>query len=129
MPENDRAQDGLTRAQLRAIPALAAARSIEEACGRLGITSTTYRRWMAVPAFAKAMREAQNELCASALRQVQHTAGEAAETLRELLTSESEQIRLQAARAVLDLGFKARSTIELEERIRALEERQEGKDT
>jgi hypothetical protein len=48
---------------------------------------------------------------------------EAAGTLRELLTAESESVRLGAARSLLELGVKLRESVELEERLAALERR------
>jgi HEAT repeat protein len=48
---------------------------------------------------------------------------EAADVLRQLLAARSESVRLGAARALLELGVKLREGVELEERLRALEER------
>jgi hypothetical protein len=48
---------------------------------------------------------------------------EAADVLRNLLASEDERVRLPAARALLELGVKLRESVELEERLAALEER------
>jgi hypothetical protein len=47
----------------------------------------------------------------------------AAATLRKLLKAEAETVRLGAARALLELGTKLRESAELEERLRALEEK------
>ncbi len=51
---------------------------------------------------------------------------DAAAKLRELLTAESESVRLGAARALLELGTKLRDSVELEARLAALEQRHEG---
>ena len=48
---------------------------------------------------------------------------DAAKTLRELLTCKSHAVRLGAARSLLEIGVKAREVLELEERVRALEDR------
>lgn len=45
----------------------------------------------------------------------------AADAIRKLLTAKSEAVRLSAARAVIELGTKLRESVELEERISALE--------
>jgi hypothetical protein len=47
---------------------------------------------------------------------------EAADVLRALLRSESEAVRLAAARSMLQLGSELRAASEVEERLRALEE-------
>jgi hypothetical protein len=53
---------------------------------------------------------------------------EAADTLRDLLGSTSPTARLGAARSILELSVKLRESIELEERLQALEQRlPEGK--
>jgi HEAT repeat protein len=46
---------------------------------------------------------------------------EAADTLRDLLTAESESVRLGAARAMLELGVRVRDSVELGERVAELE--------
>ncbi len=48
----------------------------------------------------------------------------AADTLRKLLTAKSEMVRLSAARSVLELGVKLRESVELEQRISAIEQAQ-----
>jgi hypothetical protein len=47
---------------------------------------------------------------------------DAADVLRQLLAAKSESVRLGAARSLLELGVKLRESVELEERLRALEE-------
>jgi hypothetical protein len=49
---------------------------------------------------------------------------DAAAKLRELLTAESETVRLGAARALLELGVKLREGVELEQRVADLERQQ-----
>jgi hypothetical protein len=46
---------------------------------------------------------------------------EAADTLRALLRAKSRSVRLGAARAILELGTRLRESVELEQRIAALE--------
>jgi hypothetical protein len=47
---------------------------------------------------------------------------EAADVLRQLLAARSETVRLGAARSLLELGVKLRESVELEQRMRDLEE-------
>jgi hypothetical protein len=47
---------------------------------------------------------------------------DAADVLRQLLAARSESVRLGAARSLLELGVKLRESVELEERLQALEE-------
>jgi hypothetical protein len=50
----------------------------------------------------------------------------AVRTLTNLLTAESESVRLGAARSILELGAKLRESAELEQRISELEYRSYG---
>jgi hypothetical protein len=47
---------------------------------------------------------------------------EAADVLRDLLGAGSESVRLGAARSLLELGVRLRESVELEERLQALED-------
>jgi hypothetical protein len=47
----------------------------------------------------------------------------AADTLRDLLSAKGEAARLGAARSILELGAKLRDSVEVEARLRALEEK------
>jgi hypothetical protein len=48
---------------------------------------------------------------------------EAVQTLRRLLTAEAESVRLAAARAILEVGHRLRDAVEVEDRLREVEER------
>jgi hypothetical protein len=52
----------------------------------------------------------------------------AAGTLAKLLDAEKESVRLGAARALLELGVKLRESVELEQRLAALEQRMSSQD-
>ena len=52
---------------------------------------------------------------------------EAAVTLRNLLNAEADNIKLGAARSILEIGNRLREWAELEERIAALEQRIAGR--
>jgi hypothetical protein len=67
------------------------------------------------------------EMVGRALGKMADGMTEAADTLRALLTAEGESVRLGAARSILELGNKLRESVELEERLSALEQRAEGK--
>ena len=63
----------------------------------------------------------RGELTSRALGRLAEGMALAADTLRELLAAKSEGVRLSAARAVLELGNKLRESVELEQRLTALE--------
>ena len=111
----------LSRRQIRAIPILVAARTLEEGYAEAGIGGATARTWMKEPVFIQSLREAQAESFREALRNVQTSSSQAVRTLQNLLGSESELVRLRAATTLLDLAMRSRETLDLEERFAALE--------
>lgn len=58
-----------------------------------------------------------------ALGKLADASAAAVDTLRGLLSSESDTARLGAARSILELGNKLRESVDIEERLAALEKR------
>jgi hypothetical protein len=50
---------------------------------------------------------------------------QAAAVLRQLLKAQSENVRLGAARSLLELGITLRQSVEIEERLKTLEDQAE----
>jgi hypothetical protein len=57
-----------------------------------------------------------------ALGKLAHAASDAVDTLRKLLKADAESARLGAARSIIELAGRLREKMELEDRLRALEE-------
>ena len=76
---------------------------------------------MADPAFRRRVVELRADMVARSLGRLADGMADAADTLRALLRAEGESVRLGAARALLELGTKLRESVELEERLAALE--------
>jgi hypothetical protein len=125
---NGRRTDPLTPRQEAAALALAAGATVGEAARRGNCGGRTIRTWQAgQPAFNRRVQELRAEMTARALgRLVEGMAG-AAEALRKLLTAKSETVRLGAARAIIEMGSRLRETVELEDRLATLEQRQAGR--
>jgi HEAT repeat protein len=83
---------------------------------------TATRRW-ADPEFRRRVSVLRGELVGQALGRLADAMTSAANVLRQLLAAESENVRLGAARSLLELGVKLRESVELEERLQSLEER------
>ena len=83
------------------------------------------KTWLATqPTFLWRIQELRSEMTVRALGKLVDGMVNAAETLGFLCREgKSEMVRLSAARAVLELATKIRETVELEERIAALEGR------
>jgi hypothetical protein len=115
----------LTPRQEAAALALASGKTEDEAADLANCGERTLRTWLAtVPGFAARVAELRAEMTARAMGRLIDNMVSAADTLGYLSRkAKAETVRLGAARAVLELGVKLRETIELEERIRALEGR------
>ena len=101
---------------------LAAGWSIRDAAKADGLSEKTLHRRLRDPGFRLEVSRVRGELLAAAVGQLSAAAGDAARALHELLASDNEAIRLSAARSVLDMSVKLTTAVELEERIRSLEE-------
>lgn len=102
---------------------LAAGQTIRAAAAKIGMgESVAYRRWEKDPEFRQRVSDLRGEMVARAAGVMADGMSEAATTLRELLTAESESTRLGACRALLELGVKIRETVELETRLKVIEE-------
>ncbi len=106
---------------------LAAGRSRRDAAKRTRISVASIKNWVATqPAFSRRITELRSEMTAQALGRLTDGAVSAAETLGYLARkSRSEQVRLMAARAVLEMSTRLRETVEFEERLKRLEEQRE----
>lgn len=117
----------LTAKQEAAALALAAGRTQAGAAKESGAGVRTIKTWVATqPQFSERIQQLRAELTSRALGRLTDNMVSAADTLGYLCRKgKSETVRLGAARAILELGTKLRETVELEERIFLLEERQD----
>lgn len=115
----------LTAKQLRAIEALLREPTTTAAAKAAKVGETTIFRWLADPAFAAAYRQARGRLLEDTLANLQAASGDAVRTLRAVLDDEAARPgeKVSAARAILEYSLKAREVLEVEERLRALEDR------
>jgi hypothetical protein len=120
---------GRKNADAALIVALVTGKSAEEAAAAVGVSARTAYRRLADPAFRQRLAEAQAQLVAQALGKVTASATAAATTLEQLLTAESETVRLGAARTILELGTKVRENSDLAARMQALERLLAGHNT
>ena len=117
MAGNDLAQNGSAKGDLVLVTALAGGASVRQAAAKAGIGQrTAYRRW-SDPDFRQRVTEVRAEMFEQAVGMLAGAACEGVETLRELLSSKSDSVRLGAARSILELGSRLREVVELEQRL------------
>jgi hypothetical protein len=90
------------RKKEQAIAALLSERSIAAAAAKAGIGCSTLKLWLRDESFRRDYSTARRDALEQAMSRLSELGGKAAQTFDELLDSESEAIRLQAARSVME---------------------------
>ena len=111
----------LTPKQKRTIAAILSSRTYDEAMTTARISRQTFYNWMKQPHFKAELDRQLNELTDGAFNQLKNAAGDAVDTLRSLLNSESENVRLRASQAIVDYVIKARELGDLSARLDEIE--------
>jgi activator of 2-hydroxyglutaryl-CoA dehydratase len=112
---------GLTDRQKRALPYLAVAPSIQDACRQAKIRPDTYYRWLKEPIFVNALKKQQNELVTDAMNCFRVNIGRAVATLVSLLDSENDFLKRSVANDIITHFLKYRELSEIEERLETVE--------
>jgi hypothetical protein len=113
------------RGDARLLAALSSGISVAEAARSTGFSERTVYRRLADPAFRKQLAGMRDDLITEALADLASSAARAVATLRRLLDARNERVQLAAARALLDQLLRLRESVELAERVAALERRYE----
>ncbi|UFU06995.1 helix-turn-helix domain-containing protein [Ruania halotolerans] len=113
--------DRPTRIQERAIAALLACRTLEEAAHESGVSVRTLRRWLDSEPFASLYRDQARRAAREAVSALLSGQREAVEVLRGALHTGTPATQVRAARALLELGVRARED-DVDERLDALQE-------
>ena|SRR5271166_3268945 len=104
--------------------ALACGASVEVAARTVDVSARTVYRRLADAAFRRRLQQLRADMVQRTSGMLTAAGGEGVKTLIALLKdSVSATVRLGAARSVIELGVKLRESVELEERLQALEER------
>jgi hypothetical protein len=113
-----------TRKKEEAIAALLTQRNIEEAAKSIGIGTQTLLRWLKIPEFDKAYREARRAAYGQATARLQQATSAAVSTLLKIMvdTNAPPSTRVRAADSVLDHAKQAIEIEDVEVRVAALEQ-------
>ncbi len=115
------ADGGRKNADSVLVTALASGVTVRDAAATAGVGETTVYRCLKEPELRRRVYRAQSEMVGQAAARLSAARTSAADTLKDLLTAESETVRLGAARSILELGMKLREQEDLAERVAALE--------
>lgn len=113
--------------QQKALAALLTAKSNEEAARQAGISPRTLSRYFSDPEFKTEYQKAFSGLVEGATRRAQKNLEPAVNTLKELMEDREQngQIRVSAARSLLEYSLKLSERVDILERLDELEEAME----
>ena len=120
------AENGRRKGEAALLVALASGMTVRDAAVAAGIGERTATRRVTDPGFRRQVAQLRAHMVQRALGRLADASVQAVDTLRALLSAEADTVKLGAARAILELGNRLRETVELEERIAALEQQQTG---
>ena len=111
------------RKKEQAITALLTQRNIEEAAKTAGIGANTLLRWLKVPEFQSAYREARRSVFSQAVARLQQGTSAAATTLLKTMIDPNTpaSVKVRAAEAIFNHAAKAIEIEDIEARVSALE--------
>lgn len=121
----------MTPKKQKALVALLTQPTKEKAAAAAGITSKTLRGYLDDPEFQAEYRKVFAGLVRDATRKAQQTLNPAISVLQEIMEDgdENGQVRVSAARSVLEYGMKLTEQTDILDRLRELEAAMEvGKD-
>jgi hypothetical protein len=111
------------RKQEEAIAALLTSRNLEEAAKVAKVSPKTLMRWLKVPQFEAAYREARRATFAQSVARLQQASSAAVSTLLKVMIDPNSPAssRVRAADSVLDHALKAIEIEDIEARVAAIE--------
>jgi transposase-like protein len=106
-----------------AISALLTQRSIEDAARSIDLGPSTLRRWMRIPDFEAAYRQARRDAMAQAIARLQQNSGAATTTMLKIMIDPASPpaCRLNASRRVIEFGLQGIEVEDMQARVSALE--------
>jgi hypothetical protein len=113
----------LGRKQEEAIAALLTKRNVEEAAQAAGISPRTLMRWLKIPEFQKAYREARRQAFGQSIARLQQATSAAAATLMKIMVDPTApaSVRVRAADSIFNHSAKAIEIEDIEVRVAELE--------
>jgi hypothetical protein len=116
--------DKFGRKKEEAIAALLTQRNIQEAARTAGIGTRTLMRWLQVPEFQKAYRQARRDAYSQAVARLQQGTSAAATILLKTMVDPGTpaSVRVRAAEAIFNHAFKAIEIEDIEARVSELEQ-------
>ena len=103
--------------------ALAVGKTVRDAAVEAGVSERTVFRRLEEAEFLNRVTELRGRMVESASGRLANAAGAACDRLKGLLEAASESVQLGAARTILEQAVRLRELLDLESRLKILEER------
>ena len=103
---------------------MASGQSARKAAEGVGVNRRTATRWLAQPGFRQRLDDLLTQFLGDTMRRLNSDQRRAARTLRKLLSSGNDAVKLGAARSILESAAALRAVVSVEERLRRLEQDQ-----
>src|SRR5262245_25079799 len=116
-----RGRTKLNRKQEALIAALLTEPTHAAAAAKAGVSEATLHRWLHLPAFQAAYRQARRGIVEAAIGRLQRATGKAVEALERNLTCENPGHEIRASLGILDHAVKAVELLDVIERVEELE--------
>ena len=110
----------------KALAALLATRCVRDAAKEAGIGYSTIRGYLQEPEFQAAYQDARADQLREVSSALRGSMTAAADKLVKLLNSKNNYVALGAAKSILEYGIRFTETLDIMERIAALEARGPG---
>jgi hypothetical protein len=111
----------LNRKQETLIAALLTEPTHAAAATKAGVSEATLHRWLRLPEFQTAYRQARRSIVETAIGRLQQTTGKAVEALERNLACGHPGNEIRAALGILDHAVKAVELLDVVERVEELE--------
>lgn len=112
----------LSPIQLKAITILLSGQTKRRTCDELDIGESTLMAWLRDPLFREELEKRQNEVFEEACGRLKVTICRSIDVMSALLSSEDEAIQFKAAGKIIDSALRVKEILDIEPRLRALEE-------
>ena len=113
----------LTPRQLKTIPFIVSSPTYSEGIEKARLNRTTFYKWLKQPEFKAELNRQRREVTAEAFGILSQGLTKAVETLVGLLDHKDDRLKRLTAKDVIEYVLKRKEVEDLEERIRAIEQR------
>lgn len=103
------------------IVGMATGRPLADVAAEAGVSQRTVQRRMAKPEFQRKVSDLRWQMMKDLSGRLSQVSGKAMERLQSLLEADSENVRLGAARSILDQTLRVREAVDFEGRLQEVE--------